>query len=149
MTATPTGVGVRLGVDVGTVRVGVAVGDPHGILATPVATLNRDVAGGTDLAALADLVTEREVVEVVVGLPRTLRGTDGPAAAAARAYAAQLAALIDPVPIVFSDERMSSVVANRTLSDRGIKGARRKTVVDQAAAVAILQGHLDRIRSGR
>lgn len=141
--------GVRLGVDVGTVRVGVSISDPHGILATPVATLNRDVDGGTDLVTLADLVTDREVIEVVVGLPRTLRGTDGPAAAAARAYAAALAAKIDPVPIVFSDERMSSVVANRTLSDRGIKGARRKTVVDQAAAVAILQGHLDRIRNSR
>jgi putative transcription antitermination factor YqgF len=67
--------GVRLGVDVGTVRVGVAISDPHGVLATPVTTLARNAAGGTDLVALAALVTEYEVVEVVVGLPKTLRGT--------------------------------------------------------------------------
>ena len=78
--------GVRLGVDVGTVRVGVAMSDPHGVLATPVTTLARNAAGGTDLAALAALVEEHEVVEVVVGLPKTLRGSDGPAVTAARAY---------------------------------------------------------------
>ena len=87
---------MRLGVDVGTVRVGVAISDPHGVLATPVTTLARDLAGGTDLAALVALVDEHEVVEVVVGLPKTLRGADGPAVAAARAYGAALAARIAP-----------------------------------------------------
>ena len=83
---------MRLGVDVGTVRVGVAMSDPHGVLATPVTTLARNTVDGTDLAALIALVEEHEVVEVVVGLPKTLRGSDGPAVTAARAYGAALAA---------------------------------------------------------
>jgi putative holliday junction resolvase len=141
--------GVRLGVDVGSVRVGVAVSDPSGILATPVETLARDASTGSDLRQLAALVTERDVVEVVVGLPRTLRGTDGPAAAIARAYAAELESLVAPVPVVLVDERLTSVVANRTLSDRGVKGKDRRKVVDQAAAVEILQQRLDRLRGTR
>ncbi|WP_322098442.1 Holliday junction resolvase RuvX [Nakamurella alba] len=139
--------GVRLGVDVGTVRVGVAISDPHGILATPVSTLARDVAAGSDLDQLVRLVSDHDVVEVVVGLPRTLRGTAGPAEAAARAYADQLAGRIAPVPVVLVDERMTSVVANRSLAESGVKGRARRAVVDQAAAVGILQTHLDRLRS--
>lgn len=139
----PPRAGVRLGIDVGTVRVGVAVSDPGGILATPVATLPRDVARGTDLDRLAALVCEYEVVEVVVGLPRTLRGTDGAAVVAARDYGDRLAARIDPVPLVYVDERLTTVSADRLLSERGIKGRKRRAVVDQVAAVRILQNHLD------
>lgn len=138
--------GVRLGVDVGTVRVGVAVSDPDGILASPVTTLSRDVQEQTDLVALATLVTERHVVEVVVGLPRTLRGDQGPAAAAARAYGDLLAARIAPVPVVFTDERLTTVLAHRGLAERGMNSRARRTVVDQAAAVAILQSRLDELR---
>ena len=137
--------GVRLGVDVGTVRVGVARSDPHGILATPVATLPRDETGGSDLNTLRDLVLEHDVVEVVVGLPRTLRGVVGPAATAARLYGDQLAALVTPVPVVYVDERLTSVTANRMLAERGIREKNRRSVVDQAAAVAILQIRLDAI----
>lgn len=139
---TPTRKGVRVGVDVGSVRVGVAICDPHGILATPVATLQRGTAG-EDLDELAALIVEKEVVEVVVGLPKTLRGTDGAAVTAARAYATALASRIGRIPMIFVDERLTSVTANRILAERGIDSRARRAMVDQAAAVAILQSRLD------
>ena len=141
--------GVRLGVDVGTVRVGVARSDPHGILATPVATLARDESGELDLDALRDLVLEHQVVEVVVGLPRTLRGAVGPAAESARRYGQRLAGRVAPVPVVYVDERLTSVTANRMLAERGINEKSRRSVVDQAAAVAILQVRLDQLSAQR
>jgi putative holliday junction resolvase len=134
--------GVRLGVDVGSVRVGVALSDPGGVLATPLVTLRRDEQGDSDLRQLAELVAEYEVVEVVVGLPRTLAGREGPAAEAARRYADALGGRLS-VPVRFSDERLSTVVATRSLRERGVKGRKQRAVVDQAAAVAILQGWLD------
>ncbi|MDQ6657607.1 MAG: Holliday junction resolvase RuvX [Actinomycetota bacterium] len=145
---TPPVKGVRLGVDVGSVRVGVAVSDPHGILATPVTTLRRDGAGA-DLDALAALIVEHEVVEVVVGLPRTLRGADGTAVTAARDYATALAGKIGAIPLVFVDERMTSVTANRMLADRGVDSRSRREIVDQAAAVTILQTRLDALAAHR
>jgi putative holliday junction resolvase len=134
--------GRRLGVDVGSVRVGVALSDPDGLLATPLATLRRDERDGSDLRQLAELVAEHEVVEVVVGLPRTLAGREGPAAAAARDYVSALGTVLS-VPVQLSDERLTTVMAIRTLSDRGVRGRKQRAVVDQAAAVAILQGWLD------
>jgi putative Holliday junction resolvase len=135
--------GVRVGVDVGSVRVGVAACDPAGLIATPVRTLSR---GKGDLDALADLVTEREAVEVVVGLPTSLSGRAGPAAAAAEAYAGELAARV-PVPVRLVDERFSTVGAQRDLRDSGVDTRRGRSVIDQAAAVIILQGALDAERS--
>ncbi len=134
--------GRRLGVDVGAVRVGVALSDPDGILATPLVTVSRDVEHGTDVRTLSDLVAEHAAVEVVVGLPRTLAGREGPAAQAARAFGDALAAVL-PVPVVYTDERLTTVVATRQLRSRGVKGRKQRAVVDQAAAVAILQGWLD------
>jgi putative Holliday junction resolvase len=136
--------GRRLGVDVGAVRIGVALSDPDGVLATPLATVARDVDGGTDLRVLADLAAEHEVVEVVVGLPRTLAGTEGPAARAAREFAEALAGAVD-VPVALADERLTTVVATRQLRASGRPGRRQRAVVDQAAAVAILQGWLERV----
>lgn len=138
--------GVRIGVDVGSVRVGVAVSDPDGLLATPLVTLDRDVRGEADLDALRDLVTDRAAVEVVVGLPRTLAGRSGPAAAAATDYAAALAARIDPVPVRMADERLTTAGASRALSRRGVSTRRQRTMIDQAAAVDILQTYLDGLR---
>lgn len=143
MTTAPR-VGRRLGVDVGEVRVGVALSDPSGVLATPLATLKRDRRGGADLDALAALVVEHEVVEVVVGLPRTLAGRDGPAAHAARAYADALAGrLSDAVVVQLTDERLTTVSAARMLAERGVRGRKQRSVIDQAAAVEILQGWLN------
>lgn len=146
--------GVRLALDVGTVRVGVAACDPAGVLATPVTTLRRDRrppadAGSrpADVSAVVDLVREREPVEVVVGLPRNLAGQEGPAAAAARAYADVVAHAIAPVPVRLVDERLTTVSAHRALHDAGRSGRRHRSVVDQVAAVAILQHALDAERS--
>ena len=136
--------GRRLGIDVGAVRVGVALSDPDGVLATPLATVARDVVRGSDLDTIAGLVAEHDVVGVVVGLPRTLAGREGPAAGAAREFATALAARLDGgVPVVFSDERLTTVVATRQMRESGRKGRRQRAVVDQVAAVAILQGWLD------
>jgi putative Holliday junction resolvase len=136
--------GVRLGVDVGSVRVGVARSDPTGFLATPVVTLRR---GKGDLAQLAALAAEHEVLEVVVGLPRTLAGAEGVAAAAASDYAAALARRLPSVTIRLVDERLSTVGAQRDLHSVGIDTRRGRKVIDQAAAVIILQGALDAERA--
>ncbi len=140
--------GVRLGIDVGTVRIGVAVCDPGCILATPVATVLRDRAPAADgppddIVELVRLVRTHECVEVIVGLPVNLAGAQGPAAKAVRAYVDLLAPAVAPVPVRFTDERMSTVVAARRLSERGVRHKRQRAVVDQAAAVEILQGWLD------
>lgn len=141
--------GRRLGVDVGSVRVGVAMCDPDGLLATPLVTVARDVEGGSDLRELAALVAEHDIVEVVVGLPRTLAGTEGPAALAAREFAGALVGVLgDTAPVVFTDERLTTVVASRQMRASGRSARRQRAVVDQAAAVAILQGRLDADRRG-
>ncbi len=142
------GPGRRLGVDVGEVRVGVALSDPSGVLATPLVTLNRDRAGGADLEALAALVVEHEIVEVVVGLPRTLAGRHGPAAQAAADYARALAGRIgDEIAVQLTDERFTTLSAARMLAERGVRGRKQRAVVDQAAAVEILQGWLETRRA--
>jgi putative Holliday junction resolvase len=131
-------------VDVGEVRVGVALSDPGGILATPLVTLARDRSGGRDLDALAAMVAEHEVVEVVVGLPRTLAGRHGVAAGAVTDYASALATRLgESVPVQLTDERLTTVSATRMLAERGVRGRKQRAVVDQAAAVEILQGWLD------
>lgn len=142
--ATP-GRGRRLGIDVGSVRIGVALSDPDGLIATPLVTVPR-AADGTDLRAVAALVAEHEVVQIVLGLPRTLAGREGAAAEAAREFAGALAAAVE-VPVVLSDERLTTVVATRQLRESGRKGRRQRSVIDQVAAVGILQGWLDASRS--
>ena len=132
---------MRLGVDVGSVRVGVARSDPGGVLATPLVTLRR---GRTDLADLVALAAEHGAVEVVVGLPRTLADREGKAAQAATAYARRLAEGLGPgVPVRLVDERLSTVSAQRDLRANGIDTRKGRRVIDQAAAVIILQGALD------
>jgi putative Holliday junction resolvase len=132
--------GVRLGLDPGDARIGVARSDPTGFLATPVETVR---AGRGDLSRIARLCREAEAVEIIVGLPRSLSGREGPAAARAREFAARLAARVSPVPVRLQDERLTTVSAEAMLRDRGKKGASRRAVVDQAAAVLILQHALD------
>ena len=139
--------GVRLGVDVGSVRVGLAASDPAGILATPVQTLDRDLGSAADQSAIASLVVEREVLEVIVGLPRSLNGREGPAAASARSYAVALAVRISPIPVRLVDERLTTIDAHRNLRDSGMSGRAQRAVVDQAAAVLILQTALDAEKS--
>ena len=142
--AGPSGpTGVWFAVDVGSVRVGVARSDPRGVLAVPVVTLARDARGDRDLDELAALVAEYEAVGVVVGLPRTLAGREGHAAEAARAYGDKLAAKVAPVPVEYLDERLTTVSAQRKLHQGGIRGRPGRAVIDQAAAVELLQHWLD------
>lgn len=140
------GRGRRLGIDVGTVRIGVASSDPDGILATPVETVRRD---RTDkhVRRLARLVTEMDVVEVVVGLPRTLAERTGPSAVDAIAVADAVAARIAPIPVRLADERLTTVTAQRELREAGIKAKGQRAMIDQAAAVGILQTWLDQRRA--
>jgi len=140
--------GVRLGVDVGTVRVGVAACDPSGLLASPVSTLRRDTHALTDIANIATLVADLGAVEVIVGLPRSLSGKEGPAAVAARAYARQVAERVAPVPVRLVDERLSTVSATRALGESGVRGRERRAVIDQQAAVTFLQAALDAAAGG-
>ncbi len=135
--------GVRVGVDVGSARVGVAASDPSATFAHPVATLPRDEQHGSDLDALVALVAEREAIEVVVGLPLLLSGEEGEAARLARAYAAGLAARLGAVPVRLVDERLTTVDAHRRLRDSGVPGRGQRSVVDQEAAALILQTALD------
>jgi putative Holliday junction resolvase len=135
--------GVRLGVDPGDARIGVARSDPSGVLATPVETVPR---GKGDLRRLRKIVAEHEAVEVVVGLPRSLSGGEGPAAVKARAFARKLAERVAPVPVRLTDERLTTVTAEAMLRDQR-KGAKRRAVVDQVAAVVILQQALDSERA--
>ena len=134
--------GVRLGVDPGEVRVGVAASDPSGLLATPVETVAR---GRGDLSRLQALVAQLDAREVVVGLPRSLSGREGPSAAKARAFAEALAAVLaaDGVTVRLFDERLTTVSAEAVLRGRGRTGKQRRAVVDQAAAVVVLQNALD------
>jgi putative Holliday junction resolvase len=134
--------GRRIAVDVGDARIGVASCDPDGILATPVETVpGRDRPGA--LRRLAAIVAEYEPIEVVVGLPRSLNGTEGPAAAKARAFAQDVAKVIAPVPVRLVDERMTTVTAAQSLRASGVTARKGRSVVDQAAAVVILQAALE------
>jgi putative Holliday junction resolvase len=156
--------GVRIGVDVGSVRIGLAASDPDGLVATPIATLPRATPGATlppatpggeadpsqvspDIAAIAAEVAERSAAVVYVGLPRHLSGAEGAAAGDAREFAKALARVISPVPVRLVDERLTTVSAHRALHAAGRAGRRHREVVDQAAAVIILQTALETERA--
>jgi putative Holliday junction resolvase len=139
--------GVRLAVDVGSVRVGVASCDPEGILASPLAVLPRRK---DCLDTLAGLVKAHDAVEVIVGLPTTLSGREGQAASDARSFAEKLAVRIAPVPVRLFDERFTTTTAHEALRRGGKDSRARRTVVDQAAAAVLLQAVLEaERRTGR
>jgi len=138
--------GVRIGVDVGKARVGVARTDPDGLIATPVETLARSGDGIADIAAIRALVDELEAVEVVVGLPIALSGRDTASTQDARDFA-DLVARAVAVPVRLVDERLSTVSAQGALRASGRRGKRQRSVIDQVAAVIIVQHALDLERS--
>jgi putative Holliday junction resolvase len=107
--------------------------------------------GALDVRRIAEIVGEYEAVEVIVGMPQTLRGERGKAADLAVAFARRLRVAVAPVPVRLSDERLTTVTAARSLRDSGVRAKGQRGVIDQAAAVAILQGWLDerRVRVGR
>nr|A1UFI4.1 RecName: Full=Putative pre-16S rRNA nuclease [Mycobacterium sp. KMS]Q1B9H9.1 RecName: Full=Putative pre-16S rRNA nuclease [Mycobacterium sp. MCS] len=141
------GRGRRIGIDVGSVRVGVATSDPDGVLATPVETVRREKSSDRHVRRLAQLVTELEAVEVVVGLPRTLADRTGPAAHDAIDVAEALARRIAPVPVRMADERLTTVSAQRSLREAGVRAKGQRAMIDQVAAVGILQSWLDQRRA--
>ena len=136
--------GVRVGVDVGTVRIGVARSDPGGLLASPLDTVRR---GPGDVAELTRLVTENAAIEVVVGLAIGLAGHEGKSAADGRAFASALAAGLASVPVRLLDERFTTVLAHAALRQGGVGSRARRHSVDKAAAALLLQGALDAERS--
>ncbi|MFB6816980.1 Holliday junction resolvase RuvX [Streptomyces sp. NPDC056347] len=141
--------GRRLAIDVGDARIGVASCDPDGILATPVETVpGRDVPAAH--RRLGQIVEEYEPIEIIIGLPRSLGGGEGPAAAKVRVFAQEVARSAAPVPVRLVDERMTTVTASQGLRASGVKSRKGRSVIDQAAAVVILQNALESERaSGR
>lgn len=135
-------IGRFLGLDIGERRIGVAVSDELGTIASPVGMIRRD----SDVAAeVRDLIVEYDVVRVVAGLPIGLSGREGPQAQAVRAFVEDLAAALE-VPVEFYDERLSTAVAERSLIAGGTRRAKRREKVDAVAAAVILQGYLDHQR---
>lgn len=139
-----------LGLDLGSRRIGVAVSDRSGTIATPLTVLPRGRARHDDHRRIAQLVAEEEAECVVVGLPRSMSGALGPAARAAMSEIGVLATVVG-VPVETYDERMTTVTAERMLADHGVRGQARRQVVDKVAAAVILQAWLDarRLRGGR
>ena len=131
--------GVRIGIDVGTVRIGVARSDPDGILAVPVTVVPR---GEGDMAAIAAIAAEYEALEVLVGLPVTLKGEEGIAAQGAREWATALSRYV-AMPVRLVDERLSTVAAQRSLHQAGRNTRTSKSVIDAAAAAYMVQGAID------
>jgi putative Holliday junction resolvase len=136
--------GVRLAVDVGSVRVGVARSDPDGVLASPLEVIRH---GRDDLDRLAGLAAAHQALEVIVGLPTTLAGRQGSAATSARQVAADLAGRIAPVPVRLFDERFTTTTAHAVLRQGGKDAKARRHIVDAAAAAVLLQAALDSERA--
>jgi putative holliday junction resolvase len=135
--------GIRLGVDVGKARIGIARCDPSGLLATPVETVRRERGDAlADVQRIAALAEEWETVELVVGLPLGLSGSETASTGDARMFAERLAAA-QPRPVRLVDERLSTVSAQSALHGAGRKTKESRAVIDQAAAVVILQHALD------
>jgi putative Holliday junction resolvase len=135
-------VGRVLGLDLGTKRIGVAISDPDRRVATPIEVVTRSGDRARDHRAIAALVDEWEAERVVVGLPLSLDGSTGPAAQAALAEVDELAGVVG-VPVDTTDERMTSVTANRALDALDVRGPARRNDVDKVAAAVILQSWLD------
>ena len=131
---------MRLAVDPGTVRIGVARSDPGGVLATPLTVVRR---GKGDLDTLASLAATEEAMEILVGLPRSLSGRDGQAAVSARQFAADLAARIAPLPVRLVDERFTTSTAHEALRASGHDSRDRRQTVDAAAAAVLLDAALE------
>jgi len=136
--------GARIGIDVGTVRIGVAASDPEGRLAFPVATVQRGPRAADEVARIA---REREATMIYIGLPLTLAGNEGPSAADARSFAGEVAERTDRV-VRLIDERLSTVSASNALRAAGKNARSQRSIVDQQAAVVILGNALDTEKAG-
>jgi len=137
--------GVRLALDWGQARIGVAACDPAGTLAYPVEAVP---AGAGAVARIQALVAEYEPIEIVVGLPRSLAGGEGPAAAIVRTQVAELVQAVRPLPVRLVDERLTTVTAAQRLREGGRSAKKQRARIDAAAAAAILEHALDTERHG-
>ena len=138
-----TAAGVRaVGLDLGSKRVGVAIGDRTGTIASPLRVLQRSGSVTRDHEAIAKLVVEEEADIVVVGLPLNMSGSSGPAAQAAIDEAAALATVV-AVPVVTFDERRTTVTADRAMMEANMRAQARRRIVDKIAAAVMLQNWLD------
>lgn len=146
------GVGRRLALDVGTARIGVAKSDRDARLATPVETIKRDSGfsgpDGSDIDRILELIDEYEIIEVIIGLPRQLSGGDSISIKHAKEIAFRIQRRLNKenkvLPVIhFSDERLTTVIAQKALLNSGVSTRNFKSIVDQAAAVEILQSWLD------
>ncbi|WP_024816835.1 Holliday junction resolvase RuvX [Arthrobacter sp. 31Y] len=139
--------GIKLGVDVGTVRVGLAICDPDAILATPFKTVGRDTKKNSDVRAVVKHAVELAAVQIFVGLPRTMKGEERASAQMAMDYAdlltSELLRVGLDVPVNLVDERLSTVTAHRNLHEAGMSSKNHRKVVDQVAAAGILQHAID------
>ena len=140
--ATIPAAGRVLGVDLGSVRIGVAVCDSERRVATPVTVVARETDAGAHRRALAALVADHEAVGVVVGLPRSLSGRLGPAARSARAETDELRCVLG-VPVETVDERLSTLSASAALRAAGYRAAEQRRLIDASAAAVLLQAWLD------
>lgn len=139
--------GVRLAVDVGESRVGLAASDPDGLVATPVMTLRRDHNRGSDLRMLTRVASDRQATVIYVGLPLSLSGADTASTQKARAYAGSLAHALSAAglsaQVRLIDERLSTVSASEKMRASGVRSAEQRSRIDQAAAVEILTHALE------
>lgn len=136
-----------MALDVGERRIGVAISDETGTIASPLVTVAR---GRNDLAEIERLADTWQIARLVVGMPTGLSGREGPQAASVRAFAATLAELLGPEPVVdFADERLTTVIAERSMQETGVRRERRRERIDAVAASVILQGYLDSGRQRR
>ncbi len=132
-----------LGVDLGARRIGLAVSDPSGIIASPHGTIERSGDSHRDRVAIVAAANEAEASIIVVGLPREMSGRMGPAAKAARAEVEALRVLAPTLQFELVDERMTTVIAQRSLIDAGVRRKARKQTVDKVAAAVILRSYLE------
>lgn len=139
--ARPTGIRA-LGIDPGSKRIGIAVSDSSGTVASPLSVLQRSRSRAHDLHEIARIAGEEAADVIVIGLPLNMDGSEGTAAKAAIAEARQLATLVD-VPVEMHDERLTTVSAERSLMEAGIKAPQRRQIVDKVAAAIMLQSWLD------
>ncbi len=140
-----------MGVDVGNARVGLSICDPDGILATPLKTLRRDLKKNSDRRVLRKLIEVNEIREVFVGWPKTMRGGDSASTMMAKDYAQELAQELAAdghnIAVWLVDERLTTVSAHRSLHEAGVSTRDFKTMVDQVAAVNILQSAVDALKA--
>lgn len=134
---------MRLGIDFGSVRIGISSSDSAGFLASPLGTVKRDIVCSSDIKKIVKYVQDLEVMEIIVGLPRSLSGKENVSAHKVREYLQILCSFVSNVPVRLFDERLTTVSAQKHLKNSGVSSRKHRKIVDQIAAVIILQDALD------